>query len=358
MKTSIKASKSKTTNRPLGEHLIDWFDLYGRKDLPWQQNRSAYKVWVSEIMLQQTQVATVIPYFERFMASFPTLETLAQASIDNVLEHWAGLGYYARGRNLHKTARQLISQNQFTLPDDIDALIALPGIGKSTAGAILSMGHGVRAPILDGNVKRVLSRLKMIEGWPGKKDVENQLWILAEEFTPIKRFDDYTQAIMDLGATLCKRSKPNCMQCPWQHACLAYASGKVSKFPYPKPKKMMPVRTCWMLDITNADEQSLFIKRPPTGIWGGLWCLPQLESSYSDEEIIEYCKKGLGLSCSITSKKATFRHTFSHFHLDICVVQLTAKTTQGQVSDANNFSWQSKGKNLALPAPITQYFRH
>ena len=227
--------------------LLAWFDEHGRHDLPWQQERTPYRVWVSEIMLQQTQVATVIPYFERFMARFPDVVALAAAEQDEVLHLWTGLGYYARGRNLHKAARVVVAEHGGELPLGLEALAALLGIGRSTAGAIVSQSSGRRAVILDGNVKRSLTRLHAVEGWPGRPAVERRLWALAEHYTPDTRLADYTQAMMDLGATLCRRGRPDCARCPFADVCVAHARGEERRFPESKPKTALPTRTTLML---------------------------------------------------------------------------------------------------------------
>ena len=214
--------------------LLTWFDEHGRKDLPWQQDKTAYRVWVSEIMLQQTQVSSVIEYYQRFMKSFPTIESLAEAKEDKVLEHWAGLGYYARARNLHKTAKVVVAELNAQFPDSLEEIVKLPGIGRSTAGAILSIAFKQSACILDGNVKRVLCRFHGIETWSGERKTENHLWKLAEQHTPKKRNDDYTQAIMDLGATCCTRSKPKCQLCPFTADCVAFDTSLQTQLPKSK----------------------------------------------------------------------------------------------------------------------------
>ena len=221
----------------LSSSLLKWFKIHGRHDLPWQKNLSPYRVWVSEIMLQQTQVKTVIPYYKRFMERFPQINDLSSANIDQVLYLWTGLGYYARARNLHKTARIITSQYDSQFPDTVEDLEKLPGIGRSTAGAILALSLNKRAPILDGNVKRVLTRFYSIPGWPEQTKTKNQLWAIAEKNTPRKNFAQYTQAIMDLGATGCKRSKPDCCRCPVEHTCNAYTLNKVEDYPSKKPNK-------------------------------------------------------------------------------------------------------------------------
>jgi len=342
----------------MSAQLLAWFDQNGRKNLPWQKDKTPYSVWLSEIMLQQTQVTTVIPYFEKFMLRFPTLDILAVTPEEEVLKYWAGLGYYARGRNLHKTARILAKQKQ-NLPDQLDALIALPGIGKSTAGAILSIAYKKRAVILDGNVKRVLTRIFAIKGWSGKKEVENKLWQLADRLTPENRFDDYTQAIMDLGATLCTRSQPKCGQCPWQDNCQAFKIAAVTEFPFKKPQKNRPIKTCWLLDIRNEKNESLLLKRPPAGIWGGLWSLPELDKHLTDQQIIDYCAEVFHLHCLLTKKISEFRHSFSHFHLDIHPVILKVKKSirHNHIDSRQEKIWSQNFKKLGLPAPISRYLK-
>ncbi|MGM0834339.1 A/G-specific adenine glycosylase [Halomonas qinghailakensis] len=294
--------------------LLTWFDQYGRHDLPWQSPRSAYRVWVSEIMLQQTQVTTVIPYFKRFMTRFPTLEALANAPQDDVLHLWTGLGYYARARNLHKAAQVAFAAYGEELPtDSVETLMALPGIGRSTAGAIIAQSADKQAAILDGNVKRSLTRLHAIAGWPGKPAIERSLWALAEYYTPDTRLADYTQAIMDFGATLCKRSKPDCPICPFNDACRAYAEGEPQRYPESKPKKALPTRDTIMLMLQDSQGRVWLEQRPPSGLWGGLWSLPQFERH---GELNDW------LADHVVSPKRhaplpSFTHTFSHFRLSI-----------------------------------------
>ena len=255
--------------------VVTWYHHQGRKHLPWQQNKTPYSVWVSEIMLQQTQVKTVIPYYQRFMASFPTISSLANADEDNVLHHWTGLGYYARARNLHKAAQLIDSEHNGLFPEDIAQVIALPGIGRSTAGAILSLSLNQHHPILDGNVKRVLARNYLVEGYTGLAKFDKTLWPLSETLTPATDTGFYTQAMMDLGATVCTRSKPTCEICPVKTSCLAMASSQQADFPQKKPKKKIPERNTIMVIpriTTTTSDSVLMEKRPPTGIWGGLWC--------------------------------------------------------------------------------------
>ncbi len=259
------------------QKILAWFDLFGRKDLPWQLNISPYRVWLSEVMLQQTQVTTVIPYFNHFIQKFPNVHQLANAPLDSVLHLWSGLGYYARARNLHKTAKSIsVAGGEF--PNDLNLLMQLPGIGRSTAGAISSIAFNKSQPILDGNVRRVLARFHVISGWTGGSKVNNKLWQLSSDYTPLLRVADYTQAMMDLGAPICIRSKPKCSQCPINSACLAKIEGKISELPTPKPRKSLPVKKTIFLMAQNQQGRILLEQRPKTGIWGGLWSFPEYES--------------------------------------------------------------------------------
>ncbi|QCU90963.1 A/G-specific adenine glycosylase [Thiomicrorhabdus sediminis] len=307
-------------------NLLAWFDQFGRHDLPWQKAINPYRVWVSEIMLQQTQVVTVIPYYQKFMQRFPTIADLAQADQEEVLAHWAGLGYYARGRNLHKSAQWIVEQYQGEFPTEFEQIVALPGIGRSTAGAILSIALGQRFAILDGNVKRVLSRFFAIDGWPGERRIEQAMWQLADKLTPERRFDDYTQAIMDLGATLCKRSKPDCQACPVAKHCKAYELDKVSDYPYRKPQKSKPSKQACMLVFVNEQQQLLLEKRPQNGIWGGLWSLPEFESEFALQEFLQ--SRGLGFESLV--EWPNLKHSFSHYHLQIRPMYLNLALTTEQ----------------------------
>ncbi|WP_205663324.1 A/G-specific adenine glycosylase [Alteromonas facilis] len=296
------------------EKVLTWFDIHGRKHLPWQQSISAYRVWVSEIMLQQTQVATVIPYFERFMQRFPSVTDLAKAPIDEVLHLWTGLGYYARARNLHKAANVILEQFEGKFPTSFDDVVSLPGIGRSTAGAILSIAERQPHAILDGNVKRVLARYFAVDGWPGAPAVANQLWAYAEEVLPQARNHHYTQAMMDLGATLCTRSNPKCESCPLQQGCLAYVQGRQQELPGKKPKKALPEKSV-VLAIPFLHGSVLMHQRPPSGIWGGLW---GFEEFTDIDSLSASMKKRFGDPLDVMQQTlASFRHTFSHFHLDI-----------------------------------------
>ncbi|MEM8594422.1 MAG: A/G-specific adenine glycosylase [Pseudomonadota bacterium] len=323
-----------TQSDSFSSRLLNWFDQFGRKDLPWQQDITPYRVWVSEIMLQQTQVKTATPYYLRFMASFPDVTTLAQADIDTVLHHWSGLGYYTRARNLHTTAQIVVTQHSGQFPETIDGLIELPGIGRSTAGAIAAIAMGQHSTILDGNVKRVLCRYHAIEGWQGTAAALKTLWGIAEQHTPVERTADYTQAIMDLGATVCTRSKPKCSNCPMQSNCKALASDTVSALPTPKPKKIKPSKPCQML-IIHHSGQVLLIKRPNQGIWGGLWGFPQRDSDnslMSSAELADWATHEFTLPTSSIDLLGHFKHTFSHYHLliDAYVIELTKPPHRAQ----------------------------
>jgi len=335
----------------ISKPLLKWFDVHGRRDLPWQQDKTPYRVWVSEIMLQQTQVKTVIPYFERFMQQFPTIEALASAKIDDVLHLWSGLGYYARGRNLHKAAQTIVEDYQGSLPSTVEELTQLAGIGQSTAGAIVSLAFGKRAPILDGNVKRVLTRFYAVDGWPGEAKVHQHLWDIAELNTPKKRAADYTQAIMDLGATVCTRSKPQCERCPLGNKCQALQLNKTTLYPQKKAKKTIPTRQTTMLLIQQKNGDLLLEQRPPTGIWGGLWCLPECPI---DMDVVAWCRKNLSLRVSEPVALSQFRHTFSHFHLEILPVRVEIQTKSKRVMDSDRYIWYkpSQPQSVGIAAPI------
>ncbi|MCX7084802.1 MAG: A/G-specific adenine glycosylase [Methylococcales bacterium] len=336
------------------QQVLDWFDVNGRKDLPWQQDITPYSVWLSETMLQQTQVSTVIPYFNAFIQQFPSIEDLAAAPIDAVLHRWSGLGYYARARNLHKCAQQIVKQGYF--PDTLDGLIALPGIGLSTAGAILSIAFKNSHPILDGNVRRVLARFKAISGWTGSTAVNKQLWLISKELTPQLRVADYTQAMMDLGATLCTRSKPACNRCPLNNHCLAKANDLVHLLPTPKPSKTIPVKQLTFLLLKNNHQEIALVKRPPTGIWGGLWSLPEFDSIAT---ALEWCAtKHLPIIESKTL--APQRHTFSHYHLDYSTLIINTENPINFVMEAEQTVWYKVNDigSLGLPAPIKILLQH
>ena len=314
--------------------VLAWYDEHGRKHLPWQRSCDPYPIWVSEIMLQQTQVQTVIPYFERFMASFPDVLALADAELDTVLSHWSGLGYYARARNLHRAAGVIRDEHGGLFPRDFDAVEGLPGIGRSTAGAILSLAHGDRFAILDGNVKRVLARHAAVDGWPGKTSVHKRLWDIADARTPDERVGAYTQAMMDLGATLCTRSHPACDACPVSADCIARQQDAVADFPGRKPKKVKPLRqTTMVLALRNG--QIYMERRPPVGIWGGLWSFPEIEPDAIDD----WSERELAAPAVEKTALQTLRHSFSHFDLDIHPVLVHADGASRTVADSADRAW-------------------
>lgn len=339
-----------TPKNNFAPRVLDWFDQHGRKHLPWQHNKTPYRVWISEIMLQQTQVTTVIPYYERFMRSFPDVYSLAAASQDEVLAHWSGLGYYARGRNLHKAAQALVNDWEGEFPATQEGVCELPGIGRSTAAAILSISRNEPLAILDGNVKRVLARFHAVPTWPGERKTETAMWALAEAYTPQDRCGDYTQAMMDMGATLCTRSNPSCERCPLKEDCEAFAMGAPTAFPKSKPKKAAkPVRNTQML-VVQRGETILMEKRPASGIWGGLWSLPELDF---DDDTIQVAELRLGVQVDNVISLSPFRHTFSHYHLDIVPYKLVVQE-KAQVNEAAKYQWFeiSEALKLGLPAPI------
>ena len=333
--------------------VLDWFDRHGRRDLPWQRDPSPYRVWVSEIMLQQTQVTTVIPYFERFISRFPTIGDLASAGVDEVMALWAGLGYYARARNLHQAARRLSECHGGRFPQNLAEVQELPGVGRSTAGAILSLARGQRHPILDGNVKRVLSRHRRIDGWPGQASVLSRLWTLAEALTPAERAGAYNQAMMDLGATLCTRRRPGCERCPLATDCLALAQGQVTAYPRPRPPRTLPRRAAQFLLLCNQQGEWLLERRPPTGIWGGLWSLPECGA---DEQPTDWCQAHLGATAILVEKLPARRHTFSHFELEMRPLRLRLTAESAIVADGNSRVWQPPGNlpELGFPAPVVR----
>ena len=305
--------------------LLEWFDLHGRHSLPWQIKKDLYRVWVSAIMLQQTQVKTVIPNYQRFMQRFGDIQSLANASIDEVLAHWAGLGYYARGRNLQKAAKIVMAEHHGRFPEEIEAVNALPGIGRSTAGAILSLALKQRHAILDGNVKRSLCRYHGIKAYPGTKPVETQLWQLAEQHTPHQRNDDYTQAIMDFGAMLCTRSKPQCSACPLQNDCLAFQNDWVTAIPKPRPKKIKPRKHRTMLVLLDEHQRLSLFKRPSSGIWGGLYSLPEFADKNACIAALKACDDKAAQNTRIG---AIIQHSFTHFDLTITPVFCDASNAQ------------------------------
>ncbi len=327
--------------------LIEWQRAHGRHDLPWQ-GQDAYRVWLSEIMLQQTQVVTVIPYFQRFISSFPNIAALAAATEDQVLAHWSGLGYYARGRNLHKAARIIVAKFDGEFPQNFENILELPGIGRSTAAAICALAFHQRRAILDGNVKRVLARFCGIEGWAGEKKVEEYLWQQAEALLPTAGVAIYTQALMDMGATLCTRIKPKCVLCPAQTDCVALQTERISQLPTPRPKKSVPERRAVFLILMHGND-ILLEKRPSSGIWGGLWCPPQFDD--------EVGAKGWfmlhGMDASEGVRLETFTHIFSHFKLHITPLKIQLARKSLQVAQAASI-WLDVEEALgaAIPTPV------
>jgi len=331
--------------------LLDWFDRHGRKDLPWQQQPTPYRVWISEIMLQQTQVTVVVPYFARFMARFPTLNDLTDAPLDAVLALWSGLGYYARARNLHQAARLIRDQHQGVFPNDRQIIESLPGIGRSTAGAILSLALGQRHPILDGNVRRVFARCFAVEGWPGQTAVQARLWELAEQLMPLERVSAYNQALMDLGATLCTRARPDCDRCPLAESCVARCQGRQSELPQARPAKPVPRRETLMILARDSRGAVLLERCPPVGIWGGLWSLPQTDP---DRDPAQWCRERTGAEPLRVEMRPARRHSFSHFTLTMRIAEIWAITSPVGIADADKEHWFSLSElaGLGLPAPI------
>ena len=331
--------------------LLAWYTRYGRHDLPWQQDVTPYRVWVSEIMLQQTQVSTVIPYFNTFMQRFPDTQALARAGIDEVLHCWTGLGYYARARNLHRAAQSIVTNYQGEIPAGMVQLLALPGIGRSTAGAILALAHGQRHPILDGNVKRVLARVHAVGGWPGQPDVERSLWSLAETHTPFGRVAGYTQAIMDLGATVCIRRQPRCGMCPVCESCMSRIASRQHDFPQSRPGKVLPVRKTVFAILQNEAGEVLLEQRPPAGIWGGLWGFPECVPG---DDIAERICARFGCSINALEYLQPLRHTFSHFHLDIMPVHAMVLADNEMIHDAGHYCWYAPGakRRFGMATPV------
>jgi len=352
----MSAAASEFTQR-----LLAWFERHGRKGLPWQQNPTAYRVWVSEVMLQQTQVATVIPYFERFMARFPSVQALAEAPADEVLHLWTGLGYYARARNLQACAQVVVAQHGGEFPDDIDTLVALPGIGRSTAGAILALARAQRHPILDGNVKRVLARVFGIAGDPGTPSVVAALWAQAEVCTPLARVGEYTQAIMDLGATVCTRSRPACTVCPMNAICVAAREGRQAELPGRKQQRQRGAREATLLIAQSGAQESLAIlleRRPAPGVWGGLWSPPQFDSEVA---ALDWCRRELGELEATHEPMAPIDHAFTHFDLRLNPVRVRCKQGVGMglgVGEDDGRLWYrlNAPPRVGLPQPIRALF--
>ncbi|MEO8016410.1 MAG: A/G-specific adenine glycosylase [Pseudomonadota bacterium] len=333
----------------IAPRLLAWHSKYGRHDLPWQKDISAYRVWVSEIMLQQTQVATVIPYFERFMQRFPEVGALADASADEVLHLWTGLGYYARARNLHRAAQLIRALHGCEFPRSLAAVMALPGVGRSTAGAILAIASGARHSILDGNVKRVLARFYAIDGAIDESATLEQLWRLADDNTPATNVATYTQAIMDLGATLCTRGKPRCEECPIAGDCRARIEGRQGELPAAKRKRAARKQKHAVMLVARRASEVLLVQRPPSGVWGGLWCLPEFEHRDAAEA---FASGALSHARLARAPLPDIEHRFTHFDLVITPLLANCRAEAG-VREGNALWYDlERPARVGLPAPI------
>jgi A/G-specific adenine glycosylase len=332
------------------KRVLEWFAACGRKDLPWQIDRTPYRVWVSEIMLQQTQVVTVVPYYLRFMEAFPDVAALGGALLDDVLEHWSGLGYYARARNLHRAAGVVVSRHGARFPERFEEVVALPGIGRSTAGAILSLACGQRHAILDGNIKRVLARYHAVHGWPGRASVAGTLWEHAERHTPARDVGTYNQAMMDLGATVCTRSRPDCGSCPLRRGCRARRLGLQALYPGRRERKPKPLRRTHMV-LALFDGRLYLEKREASGIWGGLWSLPEFEAQ---ADIVDWCERRFAVSPRRLEQWTPMRHSFSHYDLDIVPVTVRLPAASRTLLDTDSGIWYrcSEAPRLGIAAPV------
>lgn len=348
--SGLPGEHSSPCARTIAPRLLYWFAAHGRKDLPWQQDRTPYRVWVSEIMLQQTQVATVTPYYERFMSIFPTIDALASASLDEVLHLWTGLGYYARARNLHRAARIVVDQHDGCVPEDIESLQGLPGIGRSTAGAILALSRGSRHPILDGNARRVLARYFGIEGHISRAETLARLWALADACTPGEGVAEYTQAIMDLGSAVCTRTRPACDACPLTGGCVARASGRQASLPSPRPRRTRPHREAIALIAVRHDGAVLLEDRPPEGLWGGLASLPMFESP---AEATVWCEAHFGPP-ALQEAMPAYEHAFTHFDLKLRPVLVRIGT---RAVDIEGHRWYAGHERIGLSKPAVDLVR-
>ena len=329
--------------------VVTWQRAHGRHDLPWQGSRSAYDIWVSEIMLQQTQVATVIPYYERFMTRFPDVRALANAPLDDVLAHWSGLGYYSRARHLHGAAVRIRDVHAGLFPRTRETIAALPGVGRSTAAAIAVFAFGAREAILDGNVKRVLARVCAIGGHPGEKRTADKLWAAAERFLPERDLEAYTQGLMDLGATVCVRHRPQCEACPVARHCVAFREGRTHELPTPRPRKVLPRRTTVML-ILEHEGKLLLEKRAAPGIWGGLWCFPELSAT---DDAVALCMHRFGAEVRRVEHLPDIDHGFTHFSLTISPQHWRVTNMVPRAGEAQ-YQWlqNDEVRNAAIPAPV------
>jgi A/G-specific adenine glycosylase len=343
-------------SRSFAARVLAWYDRHGRHDLPWQHPRSAYRVWIAEVMLQQTQVATAIAYYQRFLGRFPDVQTLAAAPLDEVLRLWAGLGYYARARNLHRAARAIVAHHGGEFPRRLEAACALPGLGRSTAGAILAQAYGARHAILDGNVRRVLARYRAIGVAVGPAQANRQLWALAEALLPRRRLADYTQALMDLGATVCVARTPECGRCPVRADCQAYVEGRVADFPASRPRRARPLRQARLLLVENGAGALLFERRPPAGLWGGLWCLPLVEG---DTDAAEFLFDRYRLRAQPEEALPRLRHGLTHFELELEPVRLRLLGAEPQVREREALRWISMSARRwpGMPQPVAVLLR-
>jgi len=335
--------------RSFSGRLVAWQRRHGRHDLPWQNTRDAYRVWLAEIMLQQTQVVTVVPYYRRFLAAFPDVRSLAGAQLDRVLEQWSGLGYYRRAHHLHEAAKAIVERHGGAFPRETQAIATLPGVGRSTAAAIAVFAFGARAAILDGNVRRVIARHRGVEGFPGAAKVEAELWALVESLLPDTDIEIYTQALMDLGATVCTRASPCCGECPLAGDCVALRDGRTATLPSPRPTKRVPQRAVRVLVIERAGTL-LLEKRPPAGIWAGLWSLPEVDVA---TDIARHCKARFAANVVVGAALPAIEHAFTHFRLTILPQRVTARTWPAR-AEAPGLEWLTRDDALAaaLPAPI------
>ncbi len=337
------------------EKVLRWFDTHGRKHLPWQAGKDAYRVWLSEIMLQQTQVATVIPYFLQFMDRFPNIQVLADAPIDQVLQLWAGLGYYARAHRLHACAQQVVNQHAGKFPEDLHCLMSLPGIGRSTAGAILALAMDQRGVILDGNVKRVLARYAAVDHPVGSSAFDRELWERAELLTPQGRAGDYAQAMMDLGATLCKRHEPHCPICPIAEACIARVKGKPADYPKAKPSKKIPYVERSGLMVMDTEGRVLLVRRPPLGVWAGLYSFP--ESEFTQETDLYDAWQAWLPHQTTMQRMDYFEHTFSHYKLRMNLWKVVVHSF-ALIAERDCLWYDFKSQEApGMPAPILRYLQ-
>lgn len=341
---------SRASGRPaFADRIAEWQRREGRTSLPWQVDRDPYRIWVSEVMLQQTQVSTVIPYYERFLRRFPDVAALAEASVDDVLRHWSGLGYYARGRNLHRAAGEVMTRFGGHFPGSVDELASLPGIGRSTAAAIAVFAYGTRAAILDGNVKRVLARAFGVEGWPGAPRVQERLWRLAEDLLPHDAVEAYTQGLMDLGSLVCVRGTPACLRCPVHDDCVARLTNATDRYPAARPKAVLPHRSAQFL-ILERDGQLLLERRPSKGVWGGLWCLPQVDT---DADPARTATERYGLDVVGVEALHPVEHSFTHYRLTLVPWRLTVRVRADSMTSAS-MAWidVTRAPEEGIPAPI------